>query len=224
MKKTDKPSKYSKDDFKKISFKDYEKTLKILHHKVKKYLEGQRIRVDAVVPILRGGAFPGAYLAYKLQILAMLSIQYKYFFDGKKALLKRLADFPKYKFSLPLKPTFLLVESNHCFGITAQTTVDDLKTEFPRCKIIYAVDHMDASFQKIDGVEASFYGKLTDETRVLNEKEAKKLGVEKGVSYLLPWEELDEEWTTVQGKQYGYQDSQTDGEIKKEMKLGEDYL
>lgn len=173
---------------------------------------------------MRGGAFPGTYLAYRLHILAMLPIQYKYAFENGKAILKRLTDYPPHNFTLSAQPIFLLVEGNHCFGNTAQVAINDLLKKYPGCKIIYAVDHEDASAQTLKGVEANFWGKLTDETRAISEVDAKKLGVEKGVSYLLPWEDLDEEWTTVQGKQFAYQSAKEKGEVKMELKLGDGYL
>lgn len=214
------PEKYKKSDFKRVSWEEYAKTLEILGKKVGDYLKKENIKIDAIVPIMRGGAFPGTYLAYRLAILAILPVQYKYFFKGNKMILKRLTDYPQHKFNFPKHPTFLIVEGNHCFGTTAKVAIDDLKKRFSGCKILYAVDHEDASFQKMEDVEANFWGKLTDETRLLSDSDAKKMGVEKGVSYLMPWENLDEEWTTVQGKQFEYFGASEDGEEKMKIDLG----
>lgn len=200
-------TKYHKRDFKKLTWSVYTKTLDILYHKVSQYLEKERIQIDAVVPILRGGAFPGIYLAYKLHLLSVLPVQYHYSFRKSKVKLKRLLDFPHKSLGLPKKPNFLLVEGNHCFGITAQTAINDLEKTFPDCKILYAADHMDFSYQKIKNVEAVFYGKLTNETRALSKAECIKKGIENPLSlFLFPWENLEEEWTTVQGKQFKYRD------------------
>lgn len=196
-------AKYKRKDFIKMSWEDYGQILEKLYRKVSKYLKEKKIKIDAAVPILRGGAFPGAFLAFKLDLIRILPVQYKYFFVKKKIELRKILTFPKV--SLPKKTTFLLVENNHCFGLTASTAAKDLKRRFPGCKIIYAADHIDYSYQKIKQVKAIFYGRLTNETRALNKKECKEKGIE-NISYLFPWEKLDEEWTTVKGKQFKYQD------------------
>ena len=198
-------AKYKKEDFIKMSWNDYGKILETLYKKVSKYLKENNIQINAVVPILRGGAFPGAYLAFKLNLLRILPVQYKYFFIGKKIELRKMLDFPQTNLNLPKKPTFLLVENNHCFGLTNSSAAKDLKKKFPNCRIISAVDHIDYSYQKVEGAENFFYGRLTNETRVLTKKECKEKGIE-NISYLFPWEKLNEEWITVKGKQFKYGD------------------
>ena len=198
-------AKYKKKDFIKISWEDYGVVLENLYKKVQKYIQEENIKIDAVVPILRGGAFPGTYLTFKLHLLRILPVQYKYFFIGKKIQLRKVLDFPKIGLQFPRKPNFLLVENNHCFGLTASTAAEDLKQDFPNCKIIYAADHIDYSYQKNDYADAIFYGRLTNETKALTLKECKAKKVE-NISYLFPWEDLDEEWITVKGKQFKYQD------------------
>lgn len=199
-------AKYKKSDFKKLSWQEYGKTLEILYNKVNKYLKAKKIKINAVVPILRGGAFPGVYLAYRLHILTILSVQYHYHFNKGGIVLRKILELPKKTLQLPKKPNFLLVEGNHCFGLTAQTAVNDLNKFFPGCKIIYAADHIDYSYQKIKGVEAIFYGKLTNETRALTKEESFKKGIKNHLSDLFPWENIDEEYITAQGKQFKYRD------------------
>lgn len=194
---------YKKEDFKSVSWEEYGATLNELYTRTAQYIQEKNIKVDAVVPILRGGAFPGTYLAFRLNLLRILPVQYKYFFENNKIILKRISSISKV--NLPPSPVFLLVEQNHCFGITASTAAQDLREEFPNCRIIYAADHLDYSYQKVDETEAIFYGKLTNETRALSEKECNEKKISP-FSYLFPWENLKEEWTTVQGKQFRYSD------------------
>jgi len=196
-------AKYKKEDFKRVSWEDYGKTVDELYNKVSKYVKEKNIKIDAVVPILRGGIFPGGYLAFRLNLLRILPVQYKYFFEDNKIKLKRILSLPKV--DLPENPTFLVAEQNHCFGLTASTAAKDLKKQFPNCKIIYAADHMDYSYQKVEGTEVIFFGKLTNETRDLNEEQCKERGLSP-FSYLFPWESIEEEWTTVEGKQFKYED------------------
>src|SRR3972149_3700434 len=108
-------AKYYKGDFKQISWDFYGQILEDLFKKVNSYVKKKKIKIDAVVPILRGGAFPGGFLAHRLHLLRILPVQYKYFFVNGKIKLKRLWDVPKK--DLPKRPTFLLVENNHCFGL-----------------------------------------------------------------------------------------------------------
>ncbi len=209
-------SEYKKEDFKRVSWEEYGKTLDRLFEKVNKYITKNKIKIDAVVPILRGGAFPGGYLTFRLNLLRMLPVQYKYFFEDGKIELKCILSIPES--NLTDSPTFLLVEQNHCFGVTASTAAKDLKEQFPNCRIIYAVDHMDYSYQKVDGLDIVFYGNLTNETRVLGREECEKKGIFP-LSYLFPWEEIEEEWETVQGKQFNYKDVKEVSNISETRKV-----
>ena len=211
-------AKYKKSDFKRISWSEYGKTLEKIYKKLNRYIEKNNIKIDAVVPILRGGAFPGTYLAYKLHLLQILPIQYHYLFINKRIELRKILDFPKKELKLPKNPTFLLVENNHCFGVTVSNAAKDLKRAFPKCRIIYVADHIDYSYQKIDNTETIIYGVLTNETRALTKKECEKIGI-KNISYLFPWEIIDEEWTTVQAKQFKYKDLQRIKDSSKLKKL-----
>ena len=196
---------YYKKDFKQITWQEYGVLLDQLHKKVSTHVKKHRIIIDAVVPVLRGGMVPALFLGHKLHILKCMPVQYKYFFKGKKIQLKKLFDFPRLAFPLPKKPTFLLVEGNHCFGLTAKTAVKDLKKAFPGCTILYVADFVDYSHQNEVPAEKVFYGKLTNETRGLSEKKAHVLGIGNELN-LYPWEDLEEEWVTVQGKQFPYKD------------------
>lgn len=196
---------YKPSDFKRTNWKEIVKTFEIIYHKVDAYIKKNRIKIDAIVPILRGGRFPANYLAFRLNILRILPVQYKYFYEGKKIKLKRILDIPKLKYPLPKKPTILLVENNHCFGLTAQTAAKYLREKFPGCKIIYVADHMDYSYKNLRDFDVIFYGKLTNETKTLSEKECKKKKLI-NYCYLFPWENFKEEFETVSGKQFKYRD------------------
>jgi len=121
-----------------------------------------------------------------------------------KIKLKRLLDFPK-NIKLPKNPTFLLAEQNMCFGLTATKAAEHLKERYPSCKIILAADSMDYSYQKFDIFDAIFYGTLGNDTKEITEAECKKKGIDSSLS-LFPWESIDEEYTTVQAKQFKYGD------------------
>ncbi len=194
--------KYKKSDFKKISWEEYGQVLERLYKKVDKYLRNKKVKIDAIVPILRGGAFPGAFFSYKLRILRIMPVQYKYLFEGGFKL-RQLMPIRKPNFKLSKKPIFLLVENNHCYGTTAIKVANDLKKKFPSCKIIYAAAWVDYSNRKNKVFDVSFYGKLTNETAGLSKKEAEKKGIENFMS-LFPWEDINEEFAAVSSKEFKY--------------------
>ena len=214
-------SRYKKSDFKRLSWDEYGKTLLNLYRKIARYVKKNDIKIDAVVPILRAGAFPGTYLAYKFHVLRMLPVQYHYHFKGKKILLRQLLGLPTDISDIAPDAVFLVVEGNHCFGITAQTAIKEVKQRFPKSKILYAADHMDYSYQNVKGADAVFWGKLTNETRQLSPKEAIQKGIKNPLSDLFPWEDFEEEWTTVQGEQFKYKDVNTLEKcmVKREIEL-----
>jgi len=138
-------------------------------------------------------------------MLTLIPVQYKYFFDKDKVRLKQIIQFDK---SLVNKtnPVLITVEDNMCYGRTSQTAIDDIKKLLPKAKIIHCAFHADyVYFNKLKNVEAKFYGRYTNECRELSRKKCKDLGIYYG-SKLLPWEYMDEEWTTVSGKQHKYSD------------------
>lgn len=194
--------KYSKSDFKKVGWEEYGEVVEVLAEKVSSFIRSENICIDAVVPIMRAGNFPGTFLAYKLHLLEILPMQYKYLV-GNEPKLTKLNDFVSLDSSLPKEPTFLLVENNHCFGSTSEAAAQDLKTAFPNCRIIYAAAYMDYSYQSLRDADVFFYGKLTNETKALSQEEAKEKKVSDHV-HLFPWESEEEEWAAIQGEAFAY--------------------
>lgn len=214
---------YQKGDFFRMGWEEYGETLETLHRKVEEYVETNNTEFDAVVPVLRAGNFPGTYLAYKLGVLKIIPVQYKYMFDeqAEEARLRRLRGLRID--NLPEDPDILLVEGDHCFGTTAEAAAKGIKEKLPGSTIVYAADHVDYSYQKNEHADAIFYGRLTNETRELAEEECREKGVQTGSS-LFPWENLEEEWETVQGKQHQYRDLDsvsTSSETVEKIDLGE---
>ena len=198
-------AKYKKSDFKRVSWNEYGRILDALYARLKRHLEANKVKIDAVVPILRGGAFSGTYLAYRLGMLKVLPVQYKYFYSGGKGPLKRLLSFPKTAIG-KRDPTFLLVENNHCFGATAANAAKDLQKAFPGCRIVYAAAYMDYSFRNAVDASVSLHGKYTNETRALTAAQCRAKGIEANTLNLFPWESKEEEWKMVSEKQFEYAD------------------
>jgi hypoxanthine phosphoribosyltransferase len=198
-------AKYKKENLHVRSWADYSKELDALTKKVVNYVKRNKIIVDAVVPIERGGNFAGTYLAYKLRVLQMLPVQYKYFFVGKICELKKMMSVPKDTFSKTESPVLLLVEGNHCMGMIANIAAKDLKKQFPKCRIIYAASNMDYNHQDaVEDAEASFHGSLQNDCMELSDKECRKHGIDPKKSILFPWENIEEEWDTIKLRQHKF--------------------
>jgi hypothetical protein len=198
-------AKYKKENLYIRSWAEYSVELEALTKKVTEYIKKNNIIVDAVVPIERGGNCAGTYLAYKLSILQILPVQYKYFFVGKICELKKMLGVPKDAFTKDEAPVFLLVEGNHCMGFMADTVAKDLKKQFPKCRIIYAASNMDYNHQDaVKDAEVSFYGELQNDCMELSDEECREHGIDPEKSLLFPWEGIEEEWTTIQLKQFKF--------------------
>lgn len=196
--------KYNKSNYYVQSWSEYNDELMKLVNKIVPFVKNNKITVDAVVPILRGGNIPATFLAYALDILTILPVQYKYFFVPKKVELRRMSGINK-NLVYNSKPTFLLVEGNHCYGNQAKYAAMDLKKEFPDCRIIYGASNMDYKYQDVvKDAEISFYGNLTNCCKELSDEECEKLGIQYKKELLFPWERVDEEWEIVELKQHKY--------------------
>ena len=201
-------SKYAEEDFRRISWEEYGELMEKILKEIRSYINEKNIKIDAVVPILRGGATLGNFLAYRLGVIRILPVQYKYFFTGKgKAELRQILFTPS-KEVLGESPTLLLVEGDQCFGNTVIHAVKDLKAEFPGCKIIHVADILDYSYRDSAKkyVNKTFYGRYTNHCEELSGEECKKLGIEGAT--ISPWENLEEEIATMEGREFEYMDGE----------------
>ncbi len=186
------------------SWEDFGITADKALNDLQEYINRTETTIDAVVPIMRGGNFLGSYLAYKLNILRILPVQYKYFFNKvNKAELRQLL-FTVDKDLLPQAPTILVVEGDYCYGTTTKQACQDIKKTIPDAKILLAADLMDYSYRNVvdEYTEATFYGRYTNHCEELSVEQCKKLGIEDfGVA---PWENIDEEKAVMSLKQFPY--------------------
>jgi hypothetical protein len=196
--------KYKKENYRVMSWSEYEVELKNLTTKVVDYITDNNLTVDVVVPILRGGNIPATYIAYALNVLAITPVQYKYFFVPGKCELRRLQSINK-EIITKSNPVILLIEGNHCYGNQAKYAARDLKAEFPDSRIIYGASNMDYKYQDvIKDVEVSLYGNLTNCCKELSDTESEKLGIDYKQELIFPWENIEEEWDIVELKQHKY--------------------
>jgi len=200
-----------KSDIYKLSWKEYaESELDVLTKKVLDYIRKNKIKIDAVVPLLRGGNIPGTYLAYKLNVLRITPVQYKYFFKENVANLVQIQKVDETLFDKEKELCFLLVEGNHCYGASAKYAAKGLKEQFPNCKIIYAASNMDYNYQNAvdEYADVCFYGRLNNDCEELSEEKCIEVGIDPKKIIIFPWENEDEEWITFgEMKQFPFVDA-----------------
>lgn len=195
---------YKKENYTVQSWDEYSIELDKLTDKIVAYVKESSLSVDAVVPLLRGGNIPATYLAYTLDVLVILPVQYKYFFLEDKCELRRLQSINK-ELVFKKDPVFLLVEGNHCYGNQAKYAAADLKAAYPECRIVYGASNMDYNYQEVvKEAEVSFYGNLTNCCKELSDEECKRLNLEYEKELLFPWEKIEEEWEIIEMKQRKY--------------------
>lgn len=195
---------YHKEDYHVQTWEEYKPELDRLTQKVVTYVEENKLEVDVVVPLLRGGNVPATFLAYTLDVLTILPVQYKYFFIPGKCELRRLKGIAKSEIQTE-SPVILLVEGNHCYGNQAKYAAQDLKSTFPKARIIYAASNMDYNYQKVvEAAEVSFYGSLTNCCKELTREKCEELGIQNKQELIFPWENIDEEWDIIELKQHPY--------------------
>jgi len=211
-----------KGKLKKTSWEDYfNNELKVLGDKVEKYVKENNVKINAVVPILRGGNIPATYLAYRLKILKIAPVQYKYFFKGDFAELRQIQKVNEELFDKNDKLIFLLVEGNHCFGTSASYAAKGLKEQFPNCEIIYAASDMDYNYQDVvKDAKVSFYGKLQNDCEECSKEQCEKEGLNFGCFDIFPWENIEEELATLNMEQAEFSDTE---ETKKKSKFLESF-
>lgn len=194
------------DSYPRFTWQEYEVILKKLHRSIFGHLKKKNLKIDVVVPIMRGGGVPGVYLAYRLHILSILPVHYHYDFREKGEMkLRRFISVKRYADLIPKSPIILLVEGNQCFGNTANAAIKDIKTNFPKATLLYAADLADYGYRKSVKANKVFIGIYTNECGTLTKKEARKKGIFPATK-LLPWEVDKEEKETIDTKQFGYCD------------------
>lgn len=205
-----------KESLKRNSWEEFGKGCEKIYKKIFDYTQENNVKIDAIVPILRGAMTLGSFLAYKLKILRILPVQYKYFFVGENKAELRQILFTPTKENLKIEnPTFLLVEGDQCFGNTVLTAIKDLKKEFPGCKILHCADCVDYKYKDVvKDAESCFYGRYTNHCEELSKEECDKAGIPYE-STIAPWENEEEEKATIEGKQFIYDDLE---EVKENSK------
>lgn len=187
--------KYSRNDFIKLKWSEYQRASERVTKAIFEYCNVNKLKIDFLVPILRGGAPLAISISHSLNIVPFYPCQYKYSYDlqGKAYITREyLSTIEKIK-DKNAKYVVLVTEGNHVRGETAQKCIDKIKNVLPNSVIIYASVGRDyAHKEPLRDTAFETWGFSTNETESLNSNECRALGVkEKFVVY--PWENVEEE-------------------------------
>ena len=193
---------YKRSEFRRVSWGEYGKVLESVVKDVKAFLKKKRTHVDGIIPIYRAGGVAGQFFAYRLRSLSILPVQYKYLYQRGEVRLVKLDDSALARIKNRAQ-TVLVIENNHCFGTTSQAVLKSIRKKFPKAVILYAAVYADYSHRTMLDADYTFYGRLTNETKMLLPQETRKLKLQTGLS-LFPWENVEEEWAAVRLKKFDY--------------------
>ncbi len=199
---------YKKENIIRISWKQFDFYLKKIKEEIEKYLEENNLKIDFIVPILRGGGIPGLKLAFDLKIIKVFPCQYKYFYYQNKIRLKKINQLDVNNLiGIRKNPVVLVVEGNHSTGHIAKKAISDIKRKKPNAKIIYACIAKDYFYKdSVKGVVFSTHGLYTNENRKLSKEECQKLKIKHDKVFIFPWENIKEEISSLNGESFNYID------------------
>lgn len=127
------------------------------------YQKKQKIKFDAVAPMLRSGGIPAIMIANKMQIIPIIPFQVKYNYDhgGVDTITPPIC--PK-NLSASDTKDIVVTECNTYSGNSAQRAYELLSNSFPNANIHYTcVTKVYGGPEKIDGYKSYHVGKWTNE-------------------------------------------------------------
>jgi hypothetical protein len=193
---------------KKLTWKEHIEIFDNSVQQLKELIKKENLKIDAIVPIFRGGGFLANYIAYQMSVLRILPVQYKYLFPNKKEQIAKLIKFlftPSIE-KLGKAPTLVLVEGDYCYENTSIEAARDLKKVFPKSTIIFVADQMDYTYKNLMKKEVEYIisGRYTNHCEELSSKKCEELGI--WPISEAAWENSEEENAIIKTEQYQYQD------------------
>lgn len=176
-----------------LSWGEYGKLIGDLWSDLKQKLTENKVKIDAIIIILREGAFTGIPLAYKLNTYKVIPIQYKYMlYEGRNELLP-IAGIPRVNYELPEKSVFLLCDTFPSGGQTKTLAMDEFKKLYPGAKFVFASIIQDASVDQNKDILFSAWAVDVNAKWETKHPVYAKAGVTNVLYTALPWENIDEE-------------------------------
>lgn len=194
-----------KNEFFPITWRHYGILIEDLWSNLKTKLQKNNITVDALVAILREGAFTAFPLAYKLNTYKVLTIQFKYILNDRSNKLKYISGLQDIEYELPEEPVFLLCDTFPCGGKTKFLAVAKIREKYPDAKFIFASLVQDHSVENHKDFLFSSYAFDINDKWETTHPLFKKLGIDKNALHIyLPWENMEEKRATVNQTEWKY--------------------
>lgn len=188
----------------KFSWEEYGILIEDLWSDLEKKLKANSTKIDAIIVVLREGAFTAMPLAYKLNTYKVIPIQFKYMlYDGSNEL-KQIAKIPELLYKLPENPTFLLCDTFPAGGETKKLVIEEFKKSFPGAKFVMASLVEDKTCEQIKDILFSAFAIDVDENWETKYKMLADMGVKNILYTLLPWENEEEELAGPDHKEWKY--------------------
>lgn len=194
-----------KENFYPLTWEHYGILIEDLWKDLSLKLSQQLIKIDAVIAILREGAFTAIPMAYKLNTFKILTIQYKYMLSNGSNELKKISGLSRANFDLPPDPIFLLCDTFPCGGKTKFLAAEEIKTIYPTCKLVFVSLIQDHSVEnQIDFITSAYAFDINEKWETTHPL-FKKIGIDKNaLNVYLPWENKEEEEASVKKLTWKY--------------------
>lgn len=188
-----------------LTWEHYGILIEDLWKDLKNKLSKNNIKIDAVIAILREGAFTALPLSYKLNTFKLLTIQYKYMLYEGSNELQKIADLSVSNIEIPAEPIFLLCDTFPCGGETKFLAVRDIKKRYPSAKFVFASLVQDLSVENHVDFLCSAFAFDINEKWETSHFLFKELGIaDNALNVYLPWENQGEEYAAVNEKEWTY--------------------
>jgi hypothetical protein len=172
-----------------MAWHEFDELMDILLQKITHHLGAQNVHV--VSPLLRTGGIVGGILAIKMGVVPLLPLQFKHSYAPTE--IRQIISLPEILVPVPTNMNILIAEGNTSSGSTALRAARLIKEKYPEARIYLAtLTKVYGSPESLDGIEAIFYGTLTNENFNAPPEEAERLGLRKGVT-IFPWENIESE-------------------------------
>ena len=180
-------------NFRKIPHEEFLKYIDKLCDGLRKYIEENKIKVDYICPVLRGGAVAAVYISHKLNIVKFAPFQVKHvvYNDGRNECEMLFNPLDNLKIEKE-KPVFLVVECMHSTGHSAGLCINEIKKRYPNSIILYVAVTKAYGYKGFEDIVSYedfgfYYNRKNIE---YSKEECEKLGIEY-FNPLFSWENFD---------------------------------
>lgn len=180
--------------FVQMSWPDYQAYIQQIANKIVEFTATNNIKIDFILPILRGGGIPAISLSHLLKVKRLETLQVFHDYSANRMWtgcnsIGNIEDSHR-------PYVILLVDDYHATGKSVYRIYDSIKEQLPNSSIIYASIGRDVGYLKDErSFLYSCYGFLGNECGVVSE--ATLCHNIPAVNTVFPWEILEEEISNV---------------------------